>query len=50
MNTVVALFFMGVVALLIVTSAREWWLVLSGRKAGVVHEAPFVQTALATGD
>jgi carbon starvation protein len=40
------LFFMSVVALLVVTSGREWWLVLSRRKAAVVHEAPFVATAL----
>jgi len=38
------LFFMAVVALLVVTSAREWWLVLSRRKPAVVHEAPFVAT------
>jgi len=44
------LFFMGVVAMLIVTSAREWWLVLSRRKAAVVHEAPFVPSALVAGD
>jgi carbon starvation protein len=42
------LFFMGVVALLIFTSAREWWLVLSKRKPAVVHETPFVETALVT--
>jgi carbon starvation protein len=50
LNTAIALFFMGVVALLIITSAREWWLVLSRRKAAVVHESPFVETALVTGD
>jgi carbon starvation protein len=50
LNTGIALFFMGVVGLLIVTSAREWWLVLSRRKAAVVHEAAFVQTALVVGD
>jgi carbon starvation protein len=50
LNTAVALFFMSVVALLIVTSAREWWLVLSRRKPAVVHEAPFVETALVAGD
>jgi carbon starvation protein len=42
----ITLFFMAVVAMLIVTSAREWWLVLSRRKPAVVHEAPFVATAL----
>jgi carbon starvation protein len=50
LNTAVALFFMAVVALLIVTSAWEWWLVLSKRKPAVVHETPFVETALAAGD
>jgi carbon starvation protein len=42
LNAVVALFFMAVVAMLVFTSAREWWLVLSRRKPAVVHEAPFV--------
>ncbi len=50
LNAVVALFFMAVVALLICTSAREWWLVLSRRKPAVVHETPFVETALVAGD
>ncbi len=47
LDAVIVLFFLGVVALLIVTSAREWWLVLSRRKPAVVHEAPFVQSAYA---
>ncbi|HYU79369.1 MAG TPA: hypothetical protein VEK56_10310, partial [Vicinamibacterales bacterium] len=46
----ITLFFMGVVALLIFTSAREWWLVLSRRKPAVVHEAPYVPTTLVAGD
>jgi carbon starvation protein len=50
LNTFVALLFMAVVAVLIVTSLREWWLVLSRRKPAVVHEAPFVETGYATGD
>jgi len=50
LNAVVALFFMAVVAMLVFTSAREWWLVLSRRKPAVVHEAPFVPTALVAGD
>jgi carbon starvation protein len=50
LNTVVALFFMAVVGLLIVTSAREWWLVLSRRKPAVVNEAPYVETAYAARD
>src|SRR5207248_6666825 len=44
LNAAVALFFMTVVALLVFTSAREWWLVLSRRKPAVVHEAPCVAT------
>jgi carbon starvation protein len=42
-----ALVFMAVAVLVIVASAREWWLVLSGRKPARVHEAPFVESALA---
>src|SRR6266480_2113031 len=44
------LFFMAVVAMLVFTSAREWWLVLSRRKPAVIHEAPFVPTTLVAGD
>src|SRR5881296_3935131 len=50
LNTFVALLFMTVVTILIVTSLREWWLVLSRRKTAVVHEAPYVETGYATGD
>ena len=50
LNTFVALLFMTVVTVLIVTSVREWWLVLSKRKVAVVHEAPFVESAYAAGD
>src|SRR3989440_6664567 len=50
LNTFVALLFMVVVAVLIVTSVREWWLVVSRRKPAVVHETPFVETGDATGD
>jgi len=42
--------FMTVVGVLIVTSLREWWLVLSKRKPAVVHEAPFVESVYAAGD
>ena len=31
-------------------SAREWWLVLSKRKAPAVNEAVYVASAYATGD
>jgi len=50
LNAAVALFFMMVVAMLVFTSAREWWLVLSRRKPATVHEAPFVSTTLVGGD
>jgi len=45
-----ALLFMAVVAVLLVASFAEWWLVLSRRKAAVLHEAPYVESAYATGD
>ena len=38
---------MTVVTVLIVTSVREWWLVLSKRKAAMVHEAAYVERAYA---
>ena len=44
LDAALALFFVAVVAMLVVTSAREWWLVLSRRKPAVIHEAPFVPT------
>jgi carbon starvation protein len=50
LNTFVALLFMAVVALVVIASVREWWLVLSKRKPAVVHEAPYVETALVAGD
>ncbi len=50
LNAALALFFMAVVAMLVITSAREWWLVLSKRKPAVVHEAPYTPTTLVAGD
>jgi len=47
LNTFVALLFMAVVALLLVVSIREWWLVLSRRKPATVTETPFVETGYA---
>jgi len=47
LNTLVALVFMGVVALVLLASAREWWLVLSHRKPAAVHEAAYVESQLA---
>ena len=45
-----ALGFMAVVVLVIAASAREWWLVLSKRKAPAVNEAAYVESAYAIGD
>ncbi|MBI4501446.1 MAG: carbon starvation protein A [Gemmatimonadetes bacterium] len=42
--------FMIVVVLVILAAAREWVLVLGGKKQPVVQEAPFVESAYATGD
>ncbi|HUC40907.1 MAG TPA: carbon starvation CstA family protein [Gemmatimonadales bacterium] len=50
LDAALALFFMAVVAMLVFTSAREWWLVLSKRKPAVVHEAPYIATTLVAGD
>src|SRR6059058_670072 len=49
LNTFVALLFMIVVGVLIVTSVREWWLVLSGRKRAETHETPYVERAVEVG-
>jgi carbon starvation protein len=50
LDAALALVFMGVVVVVIAASAREWWLVLSKRKAATVNEAPYVESAYATGD
>jgi carbon starvation protein len=44
----VALLFMAVVWVLLATSVREWWLVLSQRKPARVHEAPYERSVHAT--
>jgi carbon starvation protein len=46
----VALLFMSIVSLLVLSSVREWWLILSNRKTPLLHEAPYVESAYATGD
>ena len=46
----VALLFMSIVSLLVLSSVREWWLILSKRKKPVLHEAPYVESAYAAGD
>jgi carbon starvation protein len=50
LDAAVASVFMLVVLLVIAASVREWWLVLSRRKAAVLYEAPFVASEYATGD
>jgi carbon starvation protein len=47
LNTFMALLFMSVVALLLVVSIREWWLVVSKRKPATVTETPFVESGYA---
>jgi carbon starvation protein len=42
------IFFMLIVAVVILASAREWYLVAAKRKAPTVNEAPYVETALAS--
>jgi carbon starvation protein len=44
-----ALFFMAIVMVVIVASAKEWYLVMAGRKTPRVHEAPYVESRLAMG-
>ena len=41
-----ALFFMATVVVVIVASMREWWEIATGRKEAVLHEAPYVESAL----
>ena len=50
LDAALALGFMAVVVLVIAASAREWWLVLSKRKAAMVNEAAYVESAYAIGD
>jgi len=50
LDAALALGFMAVVVLVIAASAREWYLVLSKRKAPVVNESAFVESAYAIGD
>jgi carbon starvation protein len=47
LNAIMALGFMAVVALLLVVSLREWWLILSRRKAATLTETPFVESVYA---
>jgi len=45
-DAALALFFMAVVCVVIVASAREWYLIAMGRKAPVVNEAAYVESRL----
>ncbi len=41
LDAVVALFFIASFLLILISSAHEWWLVLSGRKSAVSSEVPY---------
>jgi carbon starvation protein len=47
LNAGLSIFFMLIVVVVILASAREWYLVAVGRKVPKVNETPFVETALA---
>jgi carbon starvation protein len=44
-----ALFFMAIVVVILIASAREWILIATKKKAPSVKEAPYVETRLAAG-
>jgi carbon starvation protein len=44
LDAALALFFMAIVCVVILASAREWILIALGRKAPVTNEAPFVES------
>jgi carbon starvation protein len=48
LDAALALFFMAIVLVVLLASAREWYLVAARKKAPRVHEAPFVETRLET--
>ena len=48
LNAGLSLFFMAIVLVVIVASAREWLLIAARRKAPRVNEAPFVESRLNT--
>ena len=47
LDAALALFFMATVVVVIAASVREWWEIGTGRKEAVLHEAPYVESALA---
>ena len=46
LDAALALFFMVTVVVVILASLREWWAIGTGRKEAVLHESPYVETAL----
>ncbi len=46
LNASLALVFLAVVFLVLIASIREWYLITSKKKEAVMHEAPYVKTAL----
>jgi carbon starvation protein len=46
LDAAVAAFFISCVVVVLVASIREWWLVLSGRKASITTERPFEATLI----
>jgi len=48
LNAVVASVFVLIVLAVVISSAREWWLVLRGHKQPRMMEAPFVESAYGT--
>jgi carbon starvation protein len=45
-DAALALFFMAIVCVVILASAREWYLVAARKKTPSVNEAPFVKSRL----
>jgi carbon starvation protein len=48
LNAGLSVFFMLIVVVVILASAREWYLVAVGRKVPAVNETPYVETAMAS--
>ena len=46
LDTAFALILMAIVCVIIVASAREWWLIAARRKTPSVNEAPYVESRL----
>jgi carbon starvation protein len=45
-DAALAVFFMAIVVVVILASAREWYLIAVGRKTAQLNEAPFVKSRL----